>query len=250
VDDQKRQAIPVDIEAKGNILTIYKRGTRDYVGMLVQPSLAILLHNSSVVIDASLVLPPPPAPQSKRSKRTPQANASSSTAEPEIRLTVYGLLEDADGVGKTLSEADLYLQHPSPTDCSRQLRYHNPQFLIRPGREMPTLEDLSIRSSSSQDPAEHQLDEVTQARVLRIFDDAHDGASGDRSVVEPSPRLRTALKEYVSRAELAGLWYLTSVCRHQRLALSFMSDKEGQISDIPSSRSLWRISTDFDGEPT
>lgn len=194
VDDEKRQVIPVNIEVNGSILKIRTRHTNTYVGILIQPALVVLLRDSRIVTEASLILPPPPATQTKRPKSAPMKN-SSPAPEPEIRITVYGMLEDAGGIARTLSDADLHLQHPSPADCSRQLKYHNPQFLLRPGHEMPTLEDLSIRTTDPHNPQEHQLSDVAQARLLRIFDDAHDNAPDDQSAVEPSPRLRTALKE-------------------------------------------------------
>lgn len=248
MDDQKRQLVPVNIELDGNLLRMYTRHMKKYAGILIEPSLMKLLRDSKIKLETSLILPP--AAQSKRPKNAPLTkDTSPAITEPELRIIVYGMLDDAAGVGKTLSDAGLYFQHPSPTDCSLQLRYHNPQFLVRPGGEMPTLEDLSITASASNETQEKQLDELAKARVLRIFDNAHDGALGDQPAVEPSPRLYTALKEYVSRIK-PNYWRLIWVCRHQRSALSFMSEKESRIPDIPSSRSLWRTSTDPEGKPT
>lgn len=252
MDDQKRQAIPVNVVEVNGILKVYTRQTKAYVGILIQSALVILLRNSQIVTEASLILPALRVTRIKSPKKAHQTKTGSPIPEPEIRITVYGTLGNAERIGKALSDADLYLQHPSPTDCSLQLRYHNPQFLIRPGHEMPTLEDLSIRASTSHDPQEHQLDEVAQARVLRIFDDAHGDVLSGEPAVEPSPRLRTALKECVPRTErnLALHWHLIWVCRHQRFALSFMSAKESRTSVMSSSRSLWRAVTDFEGKPT
>lgn len=199
--------VPVDIELDGHLLKIYTREVRKYAGLLIQRPLVALLRDSKVELEGTLILPP--TAQLQRPKNAPRAKYASlsipTIKEPEIRIIVYGMLEDATGVGKALSDADLYLQHPSPTDRSLRLRYHNPQFLVRPGHEMPTLEDLTITASSSNDPdGQQKLDEVAKSRVLRVFDTAHDGASGDRSAVEPSPRLRTALNEYVSLLKLSS----------------------------------------------
>lgn len=189
--------VPVNIELYGDLLKIYTRHMRKYAGIIIQPPFAALLRDSKIQVEASLILPP--AVQSKRTKNAPRTKEiSAPISEPGIRIIVYGKSDAAEGIGKTLSDAGLYLQHPSPTECSLKLRYHNPHFLVRPGCEMPTLEDLSISALVSNDPQERQLDDLAKARVLRVFDDAHDGALGDQPAVEPSPRLRTVLKEYVS----------------------------------------------------
>lgn len=56
-------------------------------------------------------------------------------------------MKDTAKIGVILSDDGLYLQHPSPAQYGLELEYHNPHYLVRPGSEMPKLEELSLFSA-------------------------------------------------------------------------------------------------------
>ena len=60
---------------------------------------------------------------------------------------------------------------------------------------MPTLEDLAIEDDEQQLRSK-QLDDITKARLLRMFDSADATAGNVGSDMTPSPRLRTSLMPY------------------------------------------------------
>jgi hypothetical protein len=93
-------------------------------------------------------------------------------------------------VGDALSAPELYLQHPTVYDPG--VEYINPQYLLRPGAQMPKLEQIFSKTSIS-DPQQELLNDNQKRQVFQVFD----SAVGPTSFSEllQSPRLRTRLKE-------------------------------------------------------
>ena len=64
-----------------------------------------------------------------------------------VNINVYGSASEFDAVGKRLSGASIYLQHPD--HCDEQARYDNPHFFKLPLMELPTLEPSTAISSGA-----------------------------------------------------------------------------------------------------
>lgn len=115
--------------------------------------------------------------------------------ECSSRVVVFGGMEDKSVIGDTLSAGGLYLQHPSSSECDAGIEYCNPHYLLRPGRQMPKIEELSISNGDERGQLSSDiLDEVTKSRLLRVLDNASD-ATMMSPAVQQSSRIRTALKE-------------------------------------------------------
>jgi hypothetical protein len=113
--------------------------------------------------------------------------------ERAVRIVIYGLKDDRYTVGNMLSDAGIFLQQPSVTECDRDTEYCNPHYLVRPGSQMPRLDALSICTDTRNAAISDQLDEVNKHRFMQIFDTA-DGKE-IRSHIRPSGRLASTLKE-------------------------------------------------------
>ena len=107
-------------------------------------------------------------------------------------MVVYGLMANKDAVGKHLSRAQLYLQHPRLVEYDQSTEYFNPHLLLRPGARMPKIEDLCVDAEEST-PGPTALDEVKKGRIWGIMDQANGGPVVPEIV--PSRRLKSALKE-------------------------------------------------------
>ncbi|CVL12338.1 related to helicase-like transcription factor protein [Fusarium proliferatum] len=153
------------------------------------------------------------------------------TTPASLRVIVLSHIEEAAEIGTLLSNNDLFLQHPSPRDIEYfelEMEYFNPHYLVTPGSRMPQLEDLAIEYSESASNAAFALDHQKKVQLISIFD-----AAGDLSIrptTEPSPRLKTRLKDY------------------QLKALTFMSEKECASFESPQCPSLWVTGDAINGE--
>jgi hypothetical protein len=182
--------VPVSIAAYGDMLKLFFQDSKKYAGLLNSPALSVLLENRHIQLDATLIAPPDKKNQGSKKVREQK---TSSPRECPVRIIVYGLASERIAVGNILSDADLYLQHPSPCEYDRHVEYINPHYLLRPGSQMPELEDLSINSASGAQKPSEPLDEVNRSRFIRIFDLANE--VGGPLTVKPSHRLRSILQE-------------------------------------------------------
>ena len=108
-----------------------------------------------------------------------------------IKVNVYGFTCDVDIVGKELSKASIYLQHPDHHD--KQVKYDNPHFFKLPQIEMPDLE------SSAATPSE--IDFVDLHSVLETLDrnDSLKQAAIDH-------RVKTTLLPWVYLSQVLSLY--------------------------------------------
>ncbi|RWA07816.1 hypothetical protein EKO27_g7294 [Xylaria grammica] len=138
-----------------------------------------------------------------KEKGKPQKRKQGATESTQdlIRIVLHGLRHTKEAIGNNLSEAGIFLQHPSAAEV------------------MP-----EARQESMKDSAEAELtDDIRGGRLRRIFETAEaDGGSVTIMNVAPSPRLRTPLM------------------RHQVLALAMMQEKESGFVEEPMFPSLWR----------
>lgn len=181
---------PVRIQKSGDILKLKALDGDKYAGVISSPVLGQLLDEFSVKLSATLELPPP----STKASASQMAKLDRPRGHT-VRIVIYGLKNDRFVVGNMLSEAGLFLQQPSATECERDIEYCNPHYLVRPGSQMPKLNALSISSDIKLAATSELLDEVNKHRFMRIFDTAHD--MGIRFQIRPSERLASTLKECV-----------------------------------------------------
>ena len=188
--NQGVKVAPVDIRPFGDILKLYFQDSRKYAGLLTLPVLSKLLDEFSVKFTATLV-----ASQSRPSQTSGRGKTKNlgPTQECSVRIVVYGLKYEKSAVGNLLSDAGLFLQEPPAAECIRDVEYCNPHYLVRPGSQMPKLDELSISSNVQNTAMSETLDEAGKNRFMRIFDFAND--TNIFSQIIPSPRLRSTLKE-------------------------------------------------------
>lgn len=187
--DQGSNMAPVKIRPCRDILKLYFQDSNKYAGLLALPALCSLLDNFLVKFDATLIASPPkPSPT-----RVRDTKSRFTSHESSVRIIIYGLKSEKFAVGELLSNASLYLQHPSATECGTDAEYCNPHYLVRPGCQLPALEELVISSDTRTKEASGTLDEVEKSRLLRLFDSTDD--FGVASKLIASPRLRSTLKE-------------------------------------------------------
>lgn len=210
--------VPVTVAAWGYSLKLSFFDTKKYAGIIKNAALVRLLQEFSVTLTATLL-----APTTKQNTFT--ASKSSSIDIPEecpVRIVVYGLMTDCDAIGEILGDAGLCFQHPLAIEYEHQVAYHNPHYLLRPGSEMPKLEELSL-AETSREAEKNLLDESDKGILMRLFDEA--GNSGMEASMEPSARLRSTLKE------------------HQITALAQFTEIEAGVLIDKKFPSLWELSS-------
>lgn len=183
-DEGGAKVVQVNIRPSDGILKLYHSSSSKYAGLLTRPSLTNMAHGYEVKLEAMLT---PLQPGKTKSQ------AARVSSECPIHITIYCKMNDAVKIGNLLSDDGLFLQHPSARECGTQFKYHNPHYFVRPGSMMPRLEDLSLFSDDKTKEQLESLDEASKGRIIRIFDAAHD-ISSDVPAIEPSARLKTALK--------------------------------------------------------
>ena len=172
----------MNIIPEGSLITVYGE-TGEYLGLLqtsISNGLRLLgQKNFHITFEAYVPV----------RKNNPNGHDSSIV----ININMYGLSHDFDGVGDTLSQANLFLQRPLKYDSA--FEYKNPHYFQIPDLELANLQlgnDLANDNSTNG-----------QQKAYRVRDDLSDllGAATDRlKVFKPcaiSDRLSTALLEYV-----------------------------------------------------
>ncbi|KAF8862893.1 hypothetical protein BDZ45DRAFT_702737 [Acephala macrosclerotiorum] len=192
--------------------------SRKYAGILSLPALCKLQEEFNIDYVANMV-----ASGSRKDQRTASRKATilNSAHDCSVRIVVYGVKSEKYSVGHLLSDAGLYLQHPSDAELYRHVEYWNPHYLLRPGSQMPKLEDLSISPDLSSVTKIDSLDETHKSRFIQIFNSAN-GPSNPINQ-KSSPRLKSALKD------------------HQVTALAMMIEKECGIAENAQFPSLWDL---------
>jgi hypothetical protein len=184
----KSAASKVNLIACGDIFKLYFIETNKYAGMLVLQSLSNLMAKYQAELKGYLSM-------AKRNTLVPEKRKGKASphhaCEYSLRIVVYGSRQDKTAVGEFLSDAGLFLQHPAGAECDLDLKYFNPHYLVRPGGEMPRIEELSLEVDDEKTGSTGVMDDVAKNRLLRMFDHA-DGAEAVVDVT-PSPRLQTPL---------------------------------------------------------
>ena len=187
--DQRSNIAPVKIQPCRDILKLYFQDSNRYAGLVALPPLCSLLDKFLVKFSATLIAPPSKPSPTKVKDTKPRFVSH----ECSVRIVIHGLKSEKYAVGELLSNSSLYFQQPSATECGTDAKYCNPHYLVRPGSQLPVLEDLVISSDTRTKDASETLDEVEKSRLLRLFDSTDD--FGVAVQVIASPRLRSTLKE-------------------------------------------------------
>lgn len=194
-DHRETAGCPITIRSEGGILSFCFEDSGDFAGIIDSRALKKLLDSHAVRLTAML-LRSKQSQNGKQTKMLKRIAASASkwrSADVTARIVVYGRMEDKDDIANLLSDAGLFFQHPTADEYDPEVPYFNPHFLLRPGAEMPKIEGLSISGAQSASGRDGLLDEVSQGKIWRIFDDA--SGAGALASVTASPRLNSTLRE-------------------------------------------------------
>ncbi|KAH3574796.1 hypothetical protein KXV95_007224, partial [Aspergillus fumigatus] len=196
----------VNIDPFGDVLKLSFKNSGQYAGIVSIAVLATLLEQHTIKLAGTLLAPSDPK----------EANSQPSAV---IRIILYGREDEKGAVGACLSEAGVYLQHPRDTEYDHRIPYVNPHFLVRPGGEMPKLEDLILSDDEEHPQSSELLTKDEKSEIMRIFDSAN--IVNGPYQASSSSRLTSALKE------------------HQMVALSMMVEREAGRLDELKFPSLW-----------
>ncbi|RYP49271.1 hypothetical protein DL768_004994 [Monosporascus sp. mg162] len=218
------RSAPLTMKRFGDAFMLHLVDSRKYVGILREPALIRVLQDYTVQLEAILVVSGPPLPQGKA-----KLKSKLPKIEPihSVRIVVTGLKHEKSAVGNILSEAGLFLQHPSANEYDTQLEYCNPHYLLRPGGTMPDLQHFALDNPPGETHQLRTLNEAHKSRYMKLFDSAN--AEDVRMDAQASPRLKSVLME------------------HQQKALSMMVEKESGIVLQPSFPPLWEHIQASDG---
>ncbi|GAW19570.1 hypothetical protein ANO14919_090580 [Xylariales sp. No.14919] len=241
------RSMSVRLEPLGSSsIMLYDEFSGAHAGSIRNPKLVYALFQLPLRLDATLLIPEVDDIKEKGKPQKRKHGATEST-QGLVRIILHGLRHTKETIGNNLSEAGIFLQHPSAAEVMPEAQYDNPHYLARPGEGMPKLErfyqDERVSQDSMRDNAEAELtDDIRGGRLRRIFETAEaDGGSVTVMNVAPSPRLRTPLMKYggPSNGNNMDKW-LIYPNRHQVLALAMMQEKESGFVEEPMFPSLWR----------
>ena len=198
---------------------VYQKSNSDYMGLLDHETANALdqIHQENHVDIRAYIL----------HDRKSDSKSSSSLwgASIPIHIVVYGHPQDYELVGQSLSENGIFLQHPQYKEDLAL--YKNPQYLVRPGEEYPTIECMDTDPSSSWTEPSNERGTLNENRLESLFESAQGPET--YSMVEPSPRIRTILQP------------------HQRKGLAMMREKESGNLQNNDFMALWSQTSTSNG---
>ncbi|KAF4430540.1 SNF2 family domain-containing protein [Fusarium austroafricanum] len=211
----------LDVRVSGDIVKLYKSDD-DFVDLFLSDGLASLSKDFLVRMAATFATQAPEdGNKAQKNKGQKGKTDDPSVEERKARIIIYGSSTDKDTIGAHLSKAKLYLQHPTSLEYDYTMQYYNPHLLLRPGAEMPRIQDLAIQDEGPEPSrvSSTALDEIAQSKIWRIFDSASGGDIDPQVIC--SGRLRTPLRE------------------HQLVALEMMIERECGIIKDAKFPTLW-----------
>ncbi|KAF5241931.1 hypothetical protein FANTH_8891 [Fusarium anthophilum] len=199
--------VPIELRFSDHVISLHVEGSGNYMGRIESKAIVDLVQNYQVTLVTTLECPPVKQKMSTESFQTPKT----------LHVVIYGLRKDMDDIGDFLEDSELFLQHP--TEYDTRLEYLNPQYLLRPGSSIPRADGATFQALATQNSSDQVMEEKAKSEVHRVFD----SASGPSifTQVQPSPRLRTSLKE------------------HQKKALAMMVERDSGLLDNTTFASLW-----------
>jgi hypothetical protein len=177
---------------------LYFEESNNFAGIIISKGLRNLQSKFSVRLTATLCHKRRKDGEEGALKTKMSGAATRKTKNDGVtaRVVVHGKIDDKDEIADTLSDCGVYFQQPTASEIDPDVPYFNPHLLLRPGAQMPRIEALSISDDSTA--AAGAMDEVNQGKIWRMFNQA--GGCENVGDVEPSPRLKSVLKEHVAFA--------------------------------------------------
>jgi hypothetical protein len=180
--DSHSDRVPVNICAAGDFVKLYLEEANKYAAVVESRTLSELCGNDNITLYGIMQLP----------KKKPVIRGEYTSMEVNVEILIYGFQLDADDIGELLSNGNHFLQNPYEWDT--RVPYLNPQYLIRPGGDQPTLDPARNAIVTLKSEKESEVLDKTQAvEFLQVFN----AASGPTMFCEvfQSPLLKTDLKE-------------------------------------------------------
>ncbi|KAL6821028.1 SNF2 family N-terminal domain-containing protein [Trichoderma sp. SZMC 28015] len=204
---------PVTLEALETKVKLSSQDTQRYARIINNATLAKIFREFTIKADAKLVTPT----NSRKKTSKKEVKSFRLPVDCPVRIVLYGLATDQYTIGNILGNAGFYFQHPLPSEYDSNMQYCNPHYLLRPGSQLPTLEEDSVTGCDRKVESD-LLNASNKGRFMRLVDEASEIIL--RTSIEPSSRLKSTLKE------------------HQISALAWLTEIEaGRIRD--GSQSLW-----------
>ncbi|KAF4495970.1 SNF2 family domain containing protein [Fusarium agapanthi] len=199
--------VPIELRFSGHVISLHVEGSGNYMGRIESKAIVDLVQDYQVTLATTLECPPVKKKKSIESFQTPKI----------LHVVIYGLRKDMDDIGDFLEDSELFLQHP--TEYDTRLEYLNPQYLLRPGSSISRADCATFQALANQHSSDQVMEDKAKSEVHRVFDSASGPSTFTQ--VQPSPRLRTSLKE------------------HQNKALAMMVEKDRGLLDNTTFPSLW-----------
>jgi hypothetical protein len=243
------ECTPVTLNFEGSVLKVYLVGEDKCIAVTLSDALLRLVSEFAVTLTATIC---GKRPKSIGIREMNEAGSRTMVGVRfcTLRVIVYGFLQQKDAVADVLAKEGLFLQHPSETELDEGAKYFNPQYLLAPGQDMPSLEKLSISTCCAGGAASSRnlLRDYEKNQILKIFDTAYKSDEA-MATVEPSPRLTTKLKRYQCYIPTERAHTLTRTrVRHQIEALTMMIEKEAGIYDRAQFPVIWKPFTSPSGQ--
>lgn len=181
--DDKPSRIPVTLMPYGDLFRLHLVESNRYAGLIESATLNKITSRFSVRLMVMI----------RNCKEKIKKSHSSKPTDVDVEVVIYGFRRDADSIGNLLSEDEIYLQHP--TEHDHRFVYFNPQYLLRPGSEMPRVQDMDHIMSSNSSSEDDILDEKRTIQTLQVFNYANGPVVFSRA--SESRRLITPLQEQV-----------------------------------------------------
>ena len=212
----------VNLIIQGPVTTVhsaYKISTSDYMGLLDHETASALgkIYQEYDVDPRAYIL----------HDRTCDSKSSSVTwgASIPIYIVLYSHSQESELLGQSLSENNIFLQHPQHKEDLKL--YKNPQYLVFPGEEYPSIDCIDAENSTSWVEPSHERDVLNKNQLDSVFESAQ--GPDEYSIIESSPRLRTTLQP------------------HQRKGLAMMHEKESGSLQNNDFMALWSQTSTSNG---
>ncbi|KAE8448033.1 hypothetical protein EG329_009956 [Mollisiaceae sp. DMI_Dod_QoI] len=118
--DKGTKVTPVTLSPFGDVMKLSFQDSRKYAGILALSALCKLQQEFNIDYSANMV-----ASGSQKDQRaiSGKSTMNNSAHDCSVRIVVYGVKSQQHSVSQLLSDAGLYLQHPSATELYRPINY-------------------------------------------------------------------------------------------------------------------------------
>jgi hypothetical protein len=190
-------SVPVNLKPFGGVFMLQSQNSGTHVGILNNYGLVNALQQLRLKLDATVLISETKDMRESGKPKVKRSAPAKAAREYSIRIILYGLRDGKVAVGGLLSDAGFFLQHPYAAEIIPEVQYDNPHYLLRPGVEMPKLENLHLDIVDDSSAQTEPGNEISKSRFLQIFETAEaDGGTVTPMKTSLSPRLRSPLMRY------------------------------------------------------